>query len=118
MTDLLLKPEDTGEIPRTVPGEKTVRIVGEATQRLNPMIATAPFPALRRSDATGEIPRYDVTLLINGTTVAPAQPAGKVIWQAPPAKPETYLGRHRRPSRWDWLTVPLAIAVQRIVGAM
>lgn len=149
MTDLLTKPkpDDTGEIPRPV-GEKTLRIVvGEATQRLNPMIATAPFPALRRSDATGEIPHYNVGGLINGGCrtvvpndedfVRPGQPVAPapeptpvpkpnvddralsngedVVWSYAPAP--RHIGRHRRPSRWDWLTVPLAMAVQRLGSA-
>jgi hypothetical protein len=46
MTDILLKPEDTGEIRRD-PGK---------TMNLAPYAAGLP-PALRRPDASGEIPR-------------------------------------------------------------
>lgn len=144
MTDLLTRdePSDTGEIPRPV-GEKTLRIVGEATQRLNPMIATAPFPALRRSDATGEIPHYNVGGLINGGCrtvvpndedfVRPGQPVAPAPEPtpapAPPVEPEpeAYVGRHRRsddlpaevpPGRFGALRSVLASAWARVRRSM
>lgn len=64
MTDLLLDPNDTGEIPMTAPGETLTRIyVGEATENLMPY-ADGLGPALRRSaaDITGELVLIDVPL--------------------------------------------------------
>lgn len=135
MTDLLVKPDDTGEIPRPV---------GETTERLHPMIATGPFPTIRRSDATGEQPVYRpsgfayldtevsratvVIELIEGLVERPDRvplpdplpppppPKPANVWQAEPEP--AYVGKHRRPSRWDWLTVPLSAAVQIIRAAL
>lgn len=61
MTDILLDPSDTGEIPRPI-GETThhitaadrQRIIGETTQNLGHEIAG--LPPRRRPDATGELP--------------------------------------------------------------
>jgi hypothetical protein len=142
MTDLLTKPkpDDTGEIPRPV-GEKTLRLVGEGTQNLAPYVNGLP-PALRRPTVT--LPIYVPiggcrTVVPNDEDfVRPGQPAAPapeptpepkptvddralsdgedVIWSYAPAP--RHIGRHRRPSRWDWLTVPLAMAVQRIGRAL
>jgi hypothetical protein len=64
MNDLLLDPNDTGEIPTAAPGETLTRIyVGEATENLMPY-ADGLGPALRRSaaDITGELVLIDVPL--------------------------------------------------------
>lgn len=134
MTDTLIRnePHDTGEIPRTEPGQTTTNLT-YLTQA----------PAFRRPDAT-----FKVSIIEGGCrTVVPndedfespdelqgPQPkprplpkptpkvdrplsdGGEIIWTAAPAAP--YVGRHRRPSRWDWLTVPLSMAVQRIGRAL
>lgn len=144
MTDLLLKPEDTGDIPRT-------DAVGEGTRNLAPYVRNLPpTQVLRRANATGEIPLYVPAGLINNEPTAvlaliggcrtvvpndedfvrpgqpgypnpdplppPPPPKPSDVWEAAPAA--RHIGRHRRPSRWDWLTVPLAMAWQRIVGAV
>jgi hypothetical protein len=46
----------------------------------------------------------------------PPDPQVDEVWEAPIVRPP--VGRHRRPSRWDWLTVPLAMAWQRIGQAL
>lgn len=146
MTDLLLKPEDTGDIP--------LADTGETTRRMHPMIATGPFPTLRSADADTvaealpprtigvvDQPRTSEPAAVLGLIgscrridpsdpdefetvppmpmpVPPPPPDPKVddVWQAPVERPA--VGRHRRPSRWDWLTVPLAMAWQRIGRAL
>lgn len=127
MTDTLLKPDDTGEIPRRDPGQTTTNLTW-VTQA----------PALRRPDATFKVEIIEGgcrTVVPNDEdfTTAPVEPPklppppppapkvddrsdGEVIWTAAPAAP--YVGLHRRPSRWDWLTVPLSMAVQRIRRSM
>jgi hypothetical protein len=73
MTDLLLKPEDSGEIPAgphfdpTNPGThawdcrcEVCPDPGPDTRNLTPYLATAPFPTTRRSPLeTGEQPLYE-----------------------------------------------------------
>ena len=158
MTDLLLKPEDTGEIPTgpafdpANPGTHAwdcdcdccddageILAVGESTERLNDyLVPTGPFyPGETRRRPTvveGLIESYgphrkDLSDPDEFERVGPTQPApkpmpapgppptpsGEVLWEYVPAP---YAGRHRRPSRWDWLTVPLAMAVQRIGRAL
>lgn len=131
MTDLLLRPEDTGEIPTGV---------GEHTANLAPYAGGLP-PAFRRPTAVltliegrgcRTVVPNDEDFVRPGQPVAPAPeptPAPKptvddraladgedVVWSYAPAP--RHIGRHRRPSRWDWLTVPVAMAVQRIGRAM
>jgi hypothetical protein len=143
MTDLLIRdPNDTGDIPAV--GEKTVRIVGEGTQNLAPYVHGLP-PALRRPTASLPIylPAAGCRRIVPNDEdfeTGPTQPAPQpvpapgppptpvvddrprsggeeVVWgYADPA--DKYLGRHRRPSRWDWLTVPLSAAVQIIRAAL
>lgn len=111
-TDLLTRdPNDTGEIP-----------TAETTHNLAPYVVGGPV--LRRPDA---VTALLVTYTVTGETFNPGHPnpdplppppppTPSDVWQAEPAP--RYLGRHRRPSRWDWLTVPLAMAVQRIGRAL
>lgn len=117
MTDLLTRdePHDTGDIPRPV---------GEATERLNAYLATAPFPAIRRSamDITGEVVAYRTpafTYLDTPTGLTkpgqpapprplprpgpPPKPSGmgeyrerrSVLYVMPQRRPFAYAGRHR-----------------------
>lgn len=125
MTDLLLKPEDTGEIPRRDPGQTTTNLT-YITQS----------PAFRRPDSTFEIPVIEGGFLPGppGTPPGPdplpppPPPTPKVddrplsegeeiVWDSAPVE-RAYVGLHRRPSHWDWLTVPLSMAVQRIRRSM
>jgi hypothetical protein len=109
MTDLLLKPEDTGDIPAVETVRRRID-PGMTTQNMAPWVAGLA-PALRRPTA--------VLRLVEASQPepprplpAPTAPTGELIWDYAPEPP--YQGRHRRPSRWDWLTVPLAMAWQRI----
>lgn len=129
MTDVLTRdPNESGEIPLyREPGQTTTNLTW-VTQA----------PAFRRPDATFKVAIIEGgcrTVVPNDEdfTTAPVEPpklppppppapkvddlsVGEVIWTAAPAAP--YVGRHRRPSRWDWLTVPLSMAVQRIRRSM
>jgi hypothetical protein len=128
MTDILLKPEDTGDIPRVEPDMTTRNLAGYA---LNP----PPMKALRMADATGEIPRWynadeDFTTAPTEPPKLPPPPppaprvddrplsvGEEIIWDSTPVR-QAYVGLHRRPSRWDWLTVPLSMAAQRVWRSM
>jgi hypothetical protein len=116
MTDTLLKPEDTGEIRRD-PGKQTMNLA--------PYAAGLP-PALRRPDASGEIP-----LVIEGSALDALQgpqpkprpipkpnprvddralSAGEeIVWDVrsatyvrPPRRPFAYAGRHRPGWHGTW----------------
>lgn len=127
--DLLTRdPNDTGEIPAVDPGPDT--------RNLAPYIGLPP--ALRRP--TVEVPALagcratlDGELVPTGfqAPTDPRIPHPDPLPPPPPPTPgwhgsedfpapsrlvdvRTHVGRHRRPSRWDWLTVPLSMAVQRI----
>jgi hypothetical protein len=121
MTDLLLKPDDTGDIPAAA--EVTARInnylalpgrvdeVGEGTRNLAPYVAGLG-PALRRPEAVLDL--IDACVLPNGDLAGPDQPPPPRPLPAPgpPPKP-AYVGRHRReeedvpaeepPARVGWL---------------
>lgn len=111
MTDLLLKPEDTGDIPI---GAATTD-PGMSTQNLAPY-AGGLRPALRRPTAVLAL----VTKPSPPPVPLPPPPPkqdDEIVWSyADPS--DNYLGRHRKPSRWDWLTVPLAMGWQRIGRSM
>jgi hypothetical protein len=109
MTDLLERPEDTGEIPRTD--------TGMTTQNLGPYTADLP-PAFRRPDAVlGLIGEFTQPGTPGPDPLPPPPPPAPSMWEyAPPVRPRR--GRHRRPSRWDWLTTPLSAAVQIIRAAI
>lgn len=125
MTDLLLRPEDTGEIPTGV---------GEHTANLAPYAAGLP-PAFRRPTA--------VLTLIEGRGcrtiepndedfVRPGQPAPVELPTPPPPapvepEPAAYVGRHRAAEdmpaevpagRFGMLRSVLASAWARVRGAM
>jgi hypothetical protein len=113
MTDTLLKPDDTGEIPRRDPGQ--------TTRNLTPYLDLPP--AFRRPDATTELPVIEGgcrTVVPNdedfdpGPTVPhpdplpppppptpkvddrPLSPGEEIVWDAA-AEPVAYVGRHRTP---------------------
>jgi hypothetical protein len=123
MTDLLLRPEDTGEI---------LTGVGEHTANLAPYVAGLP-PAFRRPTAVltliegrgcrtiepndEDFVRPGQPAPVELPTPPPAPPKPAAVWDYAPVEPPRR-GRHRRPSRWDWLTVPLSIAAQIIRAAL
>lgn len=128
MTDLLIRdPNDTGDIP-TVDS-----LAGEDTRNLAPYV-NGLAPALRRPSAVlhlidrGGCRRIDPDDddFVRPGEVAP-QPAPSPqpepapepdsLWQEAPVV-RMPRGRHRRPSRWDWLTTPLSAAVQIIRAAI
>lgn len=93
MNDILLKPEDTGEIPRTDPGQKTMNLA--------PYAAGLP-PAMRRPEATGEIPlvafqgpqpKPRPILKPSKVDDRPLSVGEEIVWDAEVA----YVGRHRAP---------------------
>lgn len=133
MTDVLIRdPNESGEIPLyREPGQTTTNLTW-VTQA----------PAFRRPDATFKVeiieggcrtvvpndedfespdelqgPQPKPRPLPKPTPKADRPPSdgGEIIWTAAPETP--YVGRHRRPSRWDWLSVPLSMAVQRLSAA-
>jgi hypothetical protein len=127
MTDILLKPEDTGEIRRDDPGTTTTNLT---------FITQAP--AFRRPDATGEIPR-----VIEGSALDALQgpqPKPRPIPQPPRPKVDDrpladgeevawtatyvfrgptpgYVGRRRRSYWYTPLVEAVAIAWDRILRA-
>lgn len=148
MTDLMLRPEDTGEIPTGTGthafacdcdrcAERSAPSVGERTENLQPYLHLPP--ALRRPTVVLTLIEGHQRIVPDGEDIlrpgdpgylapAPANPTtlppdptppptpADALWEAEPVP--AYAGRHRRASRWDWLTVPLSAAVQRIRAAL
>lgn len=117
MTDLLLKPEDTGDIPRT-------DAVGEGTRNLAPYVRNLPPTNVLRLYFTNELPLYvptggcrtvvpnDEDFQRPGTPPPPRplpapgpppKPSGmgeyrerrSVLYVMPQRRPFAYAGRHR-----------------------
>jgi hypothetical protein len=130
MTDVLLKPDDTGEIPIAEPGQ-TTRNLTWITQA----------PALRRPAATFKTDIVDGgcrTVVPNDEDFEspdelqgpqpkprplpapkpkvddrPLSPGEEIVWTStwrPTVRTPGYVGRHRKVSRWDRVRVALAIA--------
>lgn len=108
MTDLLLRPEDTGEIPtgpRPDPDQP-----GEDTRNLAPYVYGLA-PAMRRPTAVlALIASFPPPAFDHDDPIGPEEPPG-------------YVGRHRKPEdlpavvppgRFGWLRSILSAAVQRI----
>jgi hypothetical protein len=98
MTDLLLHPDDSGEVTR-LPGEETVRIVGETqtrmwidtgekTQRIDPRIVDAPsFDAIPR-----KVFDIDDTVIYRRDAVVYDQPPTFAVVSDPETEQLTVLG--------------------------
>jgi hypothetical protein len=115
MTDLLLKPEDTGEIPAVDPDAET-RNLTDAARRLPPTnVLRLYMPDAPTDEVPGYVEVHGVPVTLDPADLVPASQPDPPRDPPPPPPPPTP-GRHRRASRWDWLTVPLSIAVQRIRG--
>lgn len=119
MTDLLTRdPNDTGDIPHPDLVDTHVLDVGEITQAIRPY--ELDFPALRRSDASGELPLYDpaetVQFALPGEAVTeaiqgPQSPPPPIPPNPGPVLPPRakgwlrrlgYVGQHRADRSYRW----------------
>jgi hypothetical protein len=117
MTDLLLTPEDTGEIPTAVDP-------GPDTRNLAPY-AAGLGPFLRKGELTEPVPYEPHTIGVVDDLATPGTPGTPGPDPTPPFPPPpppprpAYQGRHRAPARWYTpLVEGVAIAWARIRGAM
>jgi len=141
MTDLLIRPEDSGEIPAVDPGpdtrnlmpyveglppaarRPTVPLLADCEATLDGELVPSGRGGCRRIDTSDEdefgpqvppppkpLPPLPAPSPQDGRPLSAAdEDAWRESWRPEP-------GRHRRRSRWGWLTVPLAMLVQRIGG--